>query len=79
MTHGIKSDTSQLYSGLNKAALRYFSSIALNFVFYYNFDRMFRFYFRKWIFKEVKSATPTASASGTTAKAQISSKKADNK
>jgi hypothetical protein len=38
----------------------YFLSLTLNFVFYYNFDRMFRFYFRKWYFKE---KTPPTSAS----------------
>jgi hypothetical protein len=30
----------------------YYLSLSLNFVFFYNFDRMFRFYFRKWFFKE---------------------------
>jgi hypothetical protein len=38
----------------------YYLSLSLNFVFYYNFDRMFRFNFRKWYFKEVTTAvSPT--------------------
>jgi hypothetical protein len=37
----------------NFANFLYFISLALYFVFYYNFDRMFRMYFRKWFFKEI--------------------------